>query len=472
MARATLTYLSDREKQFVHEKTLEVLQKVGIAYNTPRAIDVLAAAGVQVDRERLTARLTWDVVEAALKTVPRTVRLAGRLPERDRVLGEWPLVATSDGMTVYMFDDLTGERREGTAEDLATVTRVCDAHDEIDTLWPSPQAGDVPAWEQPLVMQATMVRNSTKHVQDEVRTPEMVEPILEIYEAAVGAPLTERPYFSVTNCTIAPLQHEREMTEAGLKLVKRGVPIFVLPMPQAGTTGPMTLLGTCIINMAELLSAIVLFQLAEPGCALISGVGSAVANMRTGGYISAAPEIGLINLICLEMSRHYGLLTQATGISSDAKAANFQAGSEGGMTGLVAALAGADSLIAAGGLDGVQNHSLAKIMLDGDQIGALRRYIREDPVDETRALMDDIVAVGIGGHYLGRRSSREYSRTEVWRPRIFQRGSFDEYRDRPLVQEAVAAAHELLASHEVPPLDEAADRHIDEVVAGWAARRP
>ena len=43
-----------------------------------------------------------------------------------------------------------------------------------------------------------------KHVQDEVRTPEMVGPILEIYEAACGAPLTERPYFSVTNCTIAP----------------------------------------------------------------------------------------------------------------------------------------------------------------------------------------------------------------------------------------------------------------------------
>ena len=60
-----------------------------------------------------------------------------------------------------------------------------------------------------------MVRNSTKHIQDEVRTPEMVEPILEIYEAACGAPLTERPYFSVTNCTIAPLQHDREMTEAG-----------------------------------------------------------------------------------------------------------------------------------------------------------------------------------------------------------------------------------------------------------------
>ncbi len=76
--------------------------------------------------------------------------------------------------------------------------------------------GDVEGDIMPLAMQAIMVRNSLKHVQDEVRTPEMVGPILEIYEAACGAALTERPYFSVTNCTIAPLQHDREMTEAGL----------------------------------------------------------------------------------------------------------------------------------------------------------------------------------------------------------------------------------------------------------------
>ena len=170
------------------------------------------------------------------------------------MLGESPLVTTSDGMTTYMYDDLTGERREGTQADLATVTRLCDALDEIDILWPSPQTGDVDAWEMPLVMNSICIRNSTKHVQDEVREPEMVEPMLEMYEAAAGASLTERPYFSVTNCTIAPLQHDREMTEAGLKLCQRGVPIFILPMPQAGTTGPMTLLGTCIVNMAELLS--------------------------------------------------------------------------------------------------------------------------------------------------------------------------------------------------------------------------
>jgi trimethylamine---corrinoid protein Co-methyltransferase len=470
VARARLEYLSTREVEFIHEKTLELLGRVGVAYNSPRAIAVLEAAGVRVDRERLVAWPDWAAIETALATVPRRILLAGRDSAHDRVLGDGRLVTTSDGMTTYMLDEPGGARREGSAADLATVTRLCDALDEIDIVWPSPQAGDVEARLAPLVMQATMVRHTAKHVQDEVRTPQMVGPILEIYEAAAGAALRERPVFSVTNCTIAPLQHDREMTEAGLELAARGVPIFVLPMPQAGTTGPMTLLGTCIVSMAELLSAVVLYQLAVPGCPLIAGVGAAVADMRSGGYISAAPEIGLINLICLEMSRRYGLLTQATGISPDAKTSDFQAGSEGAMTGLVAALAGADSLIAAGSLDGVQSSSLAKLVLDCDQLAAIRRYLREDPIDETTALLDDIMEVGIGGHFLGRRSTRRLSRSEVWHPQVFQRGTFAELGTRSVVQAAADRARDLLSTHEVTPLSEEAEAHIDGVVATWRAR--
>ena len=469
MAKARITYLSDDDKQFIHEKTLQVLAEVGVAYNSPRAIDLLAAAGAEVDRDALTAKLTWELIEPALATVPRRVRLAGRDAAHDVVLGDGGFLCTSDGMATYWYDDLTGKRRAATTDDLVQITRLSDAMPELDYLWPTLQAGDAEGELMPLVMQATMVRNSAKHVQDEVRTPEMVGPILEIYETACGAPLTERPYFSVTNCTIAPLQHDKEMTEAGLLLCKRGVPIFVLPMPQVGTTGPGTVLSDCIVNMAELLSGIVLYQLAQPGCATISGVGAGVADMRTGGYIAAGPEIGLINMICIEMSRFYNLPTQATGMSADAKAPDFQCGSEGGMTALVAALTGADSLIAAGGFDGVQQSSLAKIVLDCDQIGALRRYLREDPVDEARALIDDIREVGIGGHYLGRRSTRAFARTEVWRPSVFQRGTFEEFAGTTLVQTAVERAHAAIAAYQPPVLPDDADRHIDEVIAAYAA---
>jgi trimethylamine:corrinoid methyltransferase-like protein len=88
--------------------------------------------------------------------------------------------------------------------------------------------------------------------------------------------------------------------------------------------------------------------------------------------------------------------------------------------------------------------------------------------------MDDIVEVGIGGHYLGRKSTRAHARTEVWRPQVFQRGSFEEYQPpgRSLIEEAVGRARELLATHDVAPLPEDAAREIAAIVARHEAARP
>ncbi|HSL95372.1 MAG TPA: trimethylamine methyltransferase family protein, partial [Thermoleophilia bacterium] len=295
---------------------------------------------------------------------------------------------------------------------------------------------------------------------------------IEMLEAIAGAPLRERPIYSVTNCTIAPLQHDREMTEAHMIMAKAGAPVFVLPMPQMGTTGPMSVLGTCILNMAELLSTVVLFQLAVPGCAMVSAVGSAVAEMRSGLYLSGAPEDALINIICIEMSRHYGLLSQGSGVSCDAKACNLQAGVEGMMTGLACVLAGADALLAFGLLDSAQSASLAKTVLDADTVNAIERFARDDPVDATTALIDDIVEVGIGGHYLARKSTRQrYRGGELWQPQLWQREPFERYAGRPLVKDAWERAQALIAASDVLPLPDDVARHCDRLIADYLRAR-
>lgn len=52
-----MRYLSDEDRQFVHEQTVRVLEEVGIAFNTVKAIDLLERAGAPVDRETLRAKL-------------------------------------------------------------------------------------------------------------------------------------------------------------------------------------------------------------------------------------------------------------------------------------------------------------------------------------------------------------------------------------------------------------------------------
>jgi trimethylamine---corrinoid protein Co-methyltransferase len=468
VAKARIEYLSADEREFVHEQTVRLLEEVGVAYNTPTLTGLLQEAGADVDAEQLTAKLPWPLVERCLASVSRDVVLAGRDDAYDCRVGDGGVVYTSDGAATYMLDDLTGERHEGTRHDLATMMRLYDAVPEIDFVWATITPHDVDPRAGNLEMARISFANCRKHLQDEVRVPDQAPVFIEMLEAIAGAPLRERPIYSVTNCTVAPLQHDREMTEAHIALARAGAPVFVLPMPQMGTTGPMSVLGTSILNMAELLSTVVLFQLAAPGCAMVSAVGSAVAEMRSGLYLSGAPEDALINVLCIEMSRFYGLPAQGSGVSSDAKACDVQAGVEGMMTGLACVLAGADALLAFGLLDSAQTASLAKTVLDADTVNAIERFAREDPVDATTALIDDIAEVGIGGHFLARRSTRQrYRAGELWQPQLWQREPFDRYADRPLVKDAWDRAQALVAGNDVPPLPDDVARHCDRLIGDY-----
>jgi trimethylamine--corrinoid protein Co-methyltransferase len=468
VTRPRVSYLSREEQEFVHEQALRVLAEVGIGYNTPQAIDLLAEAGARVDREALTAKLPAELVQRCLATCPSQVRLAARDPRYDVVVGDGSLTFCADGTATYMLDDVTGRRSEGSAEWLRRTMRLYDALPEVDYAWPTISARDLDPLTAGLEIEAISLANLTKHVQDEVRDPAHVAPLIEIFEAAAGGSLWDRPIFSIIDCTVAPLQHEREMTEATMAMIRAGVPVLVLPMPLSGTTGPMSVLGTMIVNVAELLSAVVLFQLAQPGCGIISGMGAGVADMRSGIYLCGTPECALMNLVGIEMSRFYGLPCTGSAITCDAKAANQQAGAEGMLTGTACALAGADTILAFGCSDGAQSLSFAKVLLDCDSVGALRRLVRDDPIDETRTLLDDIAAVGIGGHYLGRRSTRQLHRAgEVWQPALWQRGPFEAYEGRPLVAEAAARADEILRTHVVTLPDDVA-AEIDAVLDRFA----
>ena len=279
-------------------------------------------------------------MEEALGTTPRRVLLAARDRRRDVVLGDGSLSVCSDGTATCLLDDVTGERLPGTAARLRTVMRLLDALPQCDYVWPSLSARDLDPLTANLEIEAISLAECGKHLQDEVRGPEVVSPLVDILEAVAGASLHDRPIFSVINCTVAPLEHDPEMTRATLELARRGVPIVVMPMPLLGTTAPASLVGTIVVNMAELLSTVVLLQLAAPGCPVVSAPEPALADLRTGLYQCGAPEAFLMTLACLEMSALYGLPTQGGGLGGDGRYPDFQEGAEGLAAALLSPCAG------------------------------------------------------------------------------------------------------------------------------------
>jgi trimethylamine:corrinoid methyltransferase-like protein len=76
-----------------------------------------------------------------------------------------------------------------------------------------------------------------------------------------------------------------------------------------------------------------------------------------------------------------------------------------------------------------------------------------DSVDDASTLIEDIAAVGPGGQFLARRSSRENSRGgEIWRPSAFQREGLSAYAGRSLVNDALDRAEAVLAAHVPTPV--------------------
>ena len=53
--RPRFEYLTETERQFVHEQTVRLLEEVGVAYNTPILTQPLREAGAIVDEAKLQA---------------------------------------------------------------------------------------------------------------------------------------------------------------------------------------------------------------------------------------------------------------------------------------------------------------------------------------------------------------------------------------------------------------------------------
>jgi trimethylamine--corrinoid protein Co-methyltransferase len=287
MARPHLSFLSARDKEFVHEQTVRVLEEVGIGFNSAKAIALLEAAGAPVDRQKLTARIPRGLLSRCLATAPRRVIMAARDPAHDIVLDDGePLACCADGEGCLVMDDVTGQVRDATVRDVRDTMRLYDALPEIDFLWTSLSTSELNPVLAPLALDAIALRESSKHLQSvSPKTLPMVPALLDMLEAVAGATLAERPIYSLILCTIAPLQHDPAMTDACLDLCRHGVTLSVTPAPQMGSTAPMTVLGTTIVDMAELLSAVVLYQLAKPGCAIIHGPVPGASDMRSGSYV-------------------------------------------------------------------------------------------------------------------------------------------------------------------------------------------
>lgn len=461
---------NQEEQNLVHKKSIDILQNVGISFPDEGVLALLEKNGAQIDWEKQVAKISESMVLQALSTAPKEFTLGARNPEHNFALPSTYSALNLDGTGVYALDPSTGDKRYGILQDISNAAKVFESVPTGKVLWPPIVASDCPAGTRNLMGTATSMIHCSKHIQDEVKDIKEIPYLMGLLSAILGSEETirDRKIYSVTYCTVAPLMHDRDMMLANMALAKMNVPILVYPMPACGSTGPYSLFSNVAMANAEALSAIVLFQLTNPGTPLIFGTAQGIIHRKTGLFLEGAPETVLQGIAMTEMGKRYGLPTTIAGCLTDAKEPGMQAVLEKVLTTLPLSLAGADVIQGIGLLESSMTLSLEQILIDAEIAGLCQRMRDGIEVSADKDCYEDIAKVGQGGHFLKQPSTRAGFRSnEFYTPSLLDRDSYDEWNDLGspnMFTEANKQVNSILAAEPAHPLPMDVEKQIREIM--------
>ena len=453
-------FLSEDEQLKVHEKSIKILEEVGVRFISEKALKVLKKNGARVDYSEKLAKIPREMVDQALETAPRSFVLGARNPEFDV---PYPSAHTGyilDGGGVFTFDYQKGERRYATLQDCENAFRVFEEMSLGSYVWPH----SVPDLEKTypnssqIFLDLSALMFTSKHVQDELTDPREVPFMIEGMAAILGSEdaVKERKIYSVCYCTLAPLTHDGGMSDALMDLSEFEIPILIFPMPCAGSTGPASLFSNIAMGNAEALSAVVLFQMAHPGTPLIYGDASGSTEFSTGGFLEGSPEMVLMSAARGEMARYYGLPNTQAGCLTDANAPGPQAVMEKLITTLPLVLSGVDYIQGPGALETSGTLCLEQIVVD-EEIARLCKRLKDGiEISEEKDFFKDIKTVKPGGHFLMQPSTVTACRSpEFLMPLLSDRNAYEAWLQLGsprLYSEAQKKVEEILATPQKHPL--------------------
>ena len=375
-----------------------------------------------------------------------------------------------DGTATFAQDFQTGERRYGTSKDIENAMRIFQHMDMGIMAWAPTCAEDIPANIRALFEFLSMARYCSKHGEHELHRIEQVPYLEEGLIAILGSEeaLRSSNAYSLIYCPVAPLTHDGQMLDAYLELGEVGLPIMSMPMPVTGTTGPASLFSNIALANAEMLSSLVIFQLAHPGRPIIFASATGTVDFRNGAYLAGVPEMGLQSAAMIEMGKYYGFPTSGAGFTSDAMEAGPEAVIEKLITTLPAVLTGADILVGFGEIESDQLLILEQIVVDNEIAHICQRLAEGVDSSVEKEYFEDIVHVGPGGHFLGTKNTRKAARsTEFLLPSLVNHLSFESWVSlgKPsMYKKAREVVSEILAQPLADPLPEDICGELDRIL--------
>ena len=459
-------HIVDEEQiQTLANGTLEILAETGVHCPSEKCLKIYADHGADVDFENQIVRLKPDLVTASLSTAPRYYDMGARSLAHDIHLDGSGLFCSTDGCGVETIDFATRERRASRKDDIARMARIADYLSSIGFYWPIVSASDHPAT-APLHELDASFNNTVKHVQSEtVMGEDLGKYAVEMARVIAGDNETmhKRPPLSLLVCCIAPLGQDKEGMESALQFAEAGLPVGFMSMANVGSTGPATLAGTVVAGDAEIVSALVLIQMAHPGAPVFHSFMPGVMHPRTGGYLATTWEGTLLYPVGVEMAHHWGVPTLAGVFATDGQVPGWQSAGDAASSLMLCALAGAETGAGLGLLESCSILYPESVILDSDIYHRIRTEAAGLDTSREEMALDVIKQVGPRGLFLKHRHTRENLKRRKFSEVATQADPSGKMRDP--VEVAREKVDWILSNHHPQPLDAAQQAELTRILA-------
>ena len=324
-----LSYLTHDQLDAIHNTTLELLATTGVQILQEEALELLKAAGAIIKPNNIV-KIPEVLVKNALQTAPSRIVMSNRHGKRIMFLEPGRSYFGTGSGCPNTLDIYTRERRRTTGQDVANVARLCDCLPNIDFVMDLglvedkyPELGYIYGFE-------AMARNTTKPIISSCANGQNAQDIIDLAAAIMGGhdQLREKTLIAIYSEATAPLRHAQDALEKLLVCARNWVPVIHTIGSLAGASAPVTLAGALVTGNAEVLSALVIHQLKQPGAPFLHGGTITPIDMKTMVHPYGAPEFHVASACLTEMGRYYGLPVFSTGGCTDAKLFDEQASAE------------------------------------------------------------------------------------------------------------------------------------------------
>jgi trimethylamine--corrinoid protein Co-methyltransferase len=216
-----------------------------------------------------------------------------------------------------------------------------------------------------------------------------------------------RPPICANICTIAPLAQDSEGIETALVYAEAGIPVSFMAMPTMGATAPATPLGALVVGDAEVVSGMVLLQLAYPGAPVFHSIETSLMDPRTAEYIGEGAA-GL-SWIDVQLAHAWNVPSLGGGsVSSDATDIGWQSGMEAGLGAATIPLYGGEICGYMSLLGGSMILYPEQVIMEHEVCQNAYDTFHGFDFDEEDMALDVIEKVGPGGHFLAQQHTRSH----------------------------------------------------------------